>query len=164
MHAMTVVALAMMAFGGTEPAQALSAQPEKGIDIGTVLAFQKLGAEYGGIIPNKFGYVSFVSGFEAAGQGLPGFLLPSREKLNLRVDPIIYGRIPKLPQVDVPFGLDLYETAVADEGLRELAGQKKLIWLSLTQTRVTDGGMKHLKDLQAFVSAAHRYQGHRRRA
>jgi hypothetical protein len=125
----TVIALAVIAFGGSECAAAVSALQEKGIDADTIRSFEELGAVYGGFSMNKFGYVSFVPGTESASRGLPGFSLPSRRELDKRVNPITVGSLPKLPIVNVPFGLDLFGTAVADEGLQQLETfSDRLFW------------------------------------
>jgi hypothetical protein len=61
------------------------------------------------------------------------------------------GKIPKLPQVKVPFGLDLSGTKLTDEGLKELKNHKNLNWLELKDTEVSDVGLKELKDLKNLI-------------
>jgi internalin A len=82
------------------------------------------------------------------------------------------GLLPKLPEPQVPFGLDLTRLPltdrwlvdlrglknlqalnlarrqVTDAGLKELAGLENLQWLSLYDTQVTDAGLKELAALK----------------
>ena len=57
------------------------------------------------------------------------------------------GRVEQLPVPELPFGLDLSDTRVTDAGLKELAGKKSLQLLSLHDTPVTDAGLKELSGL-----------------
>jgi hypothetical protein len=45
------------------------------------------------------------------------------------------GKLPKLPAVKVPFGLDLTGTALSDNNLKELRGFNSLNLLILSQTK-----------------------------
>jgi internalin A len=82
------------------------------------------------------------------------------------------GLLPKLPEPQVPYGLDLTKlpltdrwlvdlrglknlqalnlagTQVTDAGLKELAGLKNLQWLDLSGTQITDAGLKELAGLK----------------
>ncbi|MCI0355580.1 MAG: NAD-dependent epimerase/dehydratase family protein, partial [Acidobacteria bacterium] len=58
------------------------------------------------------------------------------------------GKLPKLPDAAVRFGIDLSWTRVKDEALKELAGLKNLVYLNLGGTRVTDAGLKELAGLK----------------
>ena len=49
----------------------------KPIDAETIAAYEKLGAEYGGIGVLEFGGLRFSPGNEAAAKGLPGFKFPT---------------------------------------------------------------------------------------
>jgi internalin A len=87
------------------------------------------------------------------------------------------GLLPKLPEPEVPYGLDLTKlpltdrwlvdlrelknlqaldlggSQITDAGLKELAGLKNLQWLDLTDTQITDMELKELaglKNLQAL--------------
>jgi|GEM_PF-3417425 len=79
------------------------------------------------------------------------------------------GLLPKLPEPEVPYGLDLTKlpltdrwlvdlrtlknlqaldltgTEVTDAGLKELAGLKNLQWIDLFRTQLTDTGIAELK-------------------
>ena len=57
------------------------------------------------------------------------------------------GGLPKLPPIQVPFGLDLHDTSMKDDGLKELKELKNLTTLLLGNTRVGDAGLKELKHL-----------------
>src|ERR1017187_1790275 len=116
----------------------------KGIDAATVAAYEKLGAEYGGWVKTEYGF-RFQAGRDHAEKGLPGFRF-------VNVFPM------ELPEVAVPFGLDLFQSNVKDAGLKEVARHKNLVALSLYGTYVTDVGMKELaglKNLAALQLAAH---------
>src|SRR5258708_4870904 len=78
----------------------------KGIDAATVAAYEKLGAEYGGWVKED-AFFSFKPGRKRAEDGLPGFR--------------IYGPLPitgTLPEVAVPFGLDLGRKDCTDANLK----------------------------------------------
>jgi hypothetical protein len=79
------------------------------------------------------------------------------------------GLLPKLPEPEVPYGLDLTKlpltdrwlvdlrglknlqalnlagSQITDAGLKELAGLKNLRWVDLTGTKVTDAGVEELR-------------------
>ena len=69
----------------------------KPIDAETIAAYEKLGAKYGGLGENKYGFIEFSQTKDALAKRLPGF----------RISPSSKGILPKLPPVQVPFGLDL---------------------------------------------------------
>ena len=54
----------------------------------------------------------------------------------------VEGRLAKMPAPAPAFALFLSQTAVTDAGLKELAGLKNLQALELYQTQVTDAGLK----------------------
>jgi hypothetical protein len=58
------------------------------------------------------------------------------------------GLLPKLPEPQVPFGLDLTELALTDRWLEDLRGLKNLQALKLTYRRVTGAGLKELAGLK----------------
>jgi internalin A len=107
--------------------------PAKGIDAATVAAYEKLGAVYGGWTKSNLG---FQIGQKHAEEGLPGFAF--------------FETFPKvkLPEVAVPFGLELSMAHVTDAGLKGLAHLKNLTTLELFQTPVTDAGLKELAPLK----------------
>jgi hypothetical protein len=104
-----------------------------GIDPATVAAYEKLGAMYGGWMKRDIGS-TFVPAREYAEKGVPGF--------SLRTFPMA-----KLPDVAVPFGLDLAGSKATDAAMKELAGLKNLGLLNLAGTRITAAGLKDLAAL-----------------
>src|SRR5262249_44844721 len=66
------------------------------------------------------------------------------EKLGGRVD--VDAKLPGKPVV----GVVLSNTAVTDAGLKELKELKNLVFLSLSDTGVTDAGLKELKELKSL--------------
>jgi hypothetical protein len=123
---------------------AAQSKPRKveGIDARTVAAYEKLGAVYGGVVQGRSGFHEFEEGKEAARKGLAGFRFKS----------LADGKLPSLPQVNVPFALDLDFTEVTDAGLKELGSLKSLSFLDLMGTKVTDAGLKHLTGLKNLAS------------
>jgi hypothetical protein len=111
----------------------------QGIDAATVAAYEKLGAKYGGWI-NREGFLEFEAGRQNAERGLPGF--------NFHDAPIP----TKLPQVAVPFGLDLGHTEWTNADLQVLVPLKSLTALSLRSTKVTSAGLKALAPLDNLVA------------
>src|SRR5439155_954434 len=86
------------------------------------------------------GTIWFQPGRDHAEKGLPGFRL---------------ARFPqaKLPEVTVPFGLELNRSDVTDAGLKNLAGLGKLSMLGLRGARgVTDAGLKELSGLKNLAA------------
>ncbi len=110
------------------------------IDAETIAAYMELGAEYGRFRANEFGGSGFSVGQDAAAKGLPGFRLGVSE-----------GKLPKLPPVKVPFGLDLALTEVRDAGLKELKNLDNLTLLHLRGTIVNEARPEELKkDLETL--------------
>src|ERR1043165_4306297 len=107
--------------------------PTKGIDAETVAAYKQLGAKYG--YGSKTGLSFRVGQKNAEEAGLPG---------------VQFKNFPKarLPNVAVPFGLDLAYSDVTDTGLKELAPLTNLTVLNLCATKVTDAGLKELAPLK----------------
>ena len=114
----------------------------KQIDPEIVATYEKLGAKYGSLSLQEFGrgfgLLTFSQGRSNAERGFPSFgfgELPN-------------GKLPKLPLVDVPFGLSLCDSKVTDAGLKELRGLKTIAKLDLAVQSFTDAGIKELKDLK----------------
>ena len=133
--AVAVTGLGLASAKADEPAKYKPIDPE------TVAAYEKLGAEYGEFEVTEFGAVTFSTGIDAAAKKLPGFCLAERPDRML----------PKLPAVQVPFGLTLYDTGVKAEGLKELKDLKNLTTLVLAK-RMKDAGLKELKDLKNLTT------------
>jgi Leucine-rich repeat (LRR) protein len=138
MQALLKIALSgwvvLLAFAAT----AVQGQEKKvagnGIDAATVAAYEKLGAIYGGWAKGDVDRL-FQAGQKHAEEGVPGFLFRTFPK-------------SKFPTVDVPFGLDFFQSDATDAGLKELAHLKNLAKLSLMFTKVTDAGLKELAPLK----------------
>jgi hypothetical protein len=108
------------------------------IDDATVVAYEKLGAEYGGWV--KSGLARFFqAGRDSAEKGVRGFRFRNFSK-------------GKLPEVMVPFGLDLSGSKVNQSGLKELTTLKNLVVLDLRNTQVTDAALKELAGLENLTS------------
>jgi internalin A len=58
------------------------------------------------------------------------------------------GLLPKLPEPQVPFGLDLTRLPLTDRWLVDLRGLKNLQALNLAERQVTDAGLKELAGLK----------------
>jgi hypothetical protein len=56
------------------------------------------------------------------------------------------GLLPKLPEPEVPFGLDLTKLPLTDRWLVDLRGLKNLQALNLAGRQITDAGLKELAD------------------
>lgn len=80
------------------------------------------------------------------------FKEPIGEYQGFRFEMLDEGRLPKLPIVNVPFGLDLHNTKLTDDGMKELKTHTRLVWLDLRKTSITDSGLKELKDLKRLFS------------
>lgn len=116
-----------------------SADQRKGIDPATIAAYEKLGAEYGGC-QNAAIFGSFGVGPKLAEQGIPGFRFKKKFPNA------------KLPEVAVPFVLDLSDSDVTDAGLKGLTHLKNLTALMLWGTKVTDAGLKELAPLKNLTA------------
>ncbi len=114
----------------------------KPIDAVTIAAYEKLGFHYCEFEVQPFGFIKSFPGEEETGKRLPGIQF-------LHLDDTL---LPKLPPIEVPFGLSLGNTKVTDAGLKELKGLKNLTTLELMWTPVTDVGLKELKDLKNLES------------
>ncbi|HEV3438678.1 MAG TPA: sigma-70 family RNA polymerase sigma factor, partial [Gemmata sp.] len=111
------------------------------IDPETIAAYENLRAVYGAIDVTDSGPIWFLPGNEAAMKGVPGFNLVSLPD----------GMLGKLPPVQVPFGLDLYNLQLTDANLKELKEINNLTALILDGyrgTQLTDVSLKELKDLK----------------
>jgi hypothetical protein len=107
--------------------QAINPPPAKRIDPETILAYEKLGAQFGGFVKDD---PLFRPGPENAEKGVPAFQFPFNFAMT------------KLPDVAVLFGLDIGQREITDANLKEIAGLKNLSILSLWHTQVKDGGGK----------------------
>jgi hypothetical protein len=114
----------------------------KPIPAETVAAYEKIGAKHVGFRIGADGFYVFRPQMAPSPKDLPGFALypPARVKGKVQND-------PELPQVDVPFGLDLTATHVTDKGLAAIKGLKHLTALSLGAKQITDAGLTELRGL-----------------
>ncbi len=122
---------------GQPPLQQIGQEKEPagtGIDEATVNAYLKLGGNYG-FWPENWSGMSV--GPTYAGRGTPGFRFFAQE-----------FPAAALPDVEVPFCLDLAKTGVKDIDLKRLAALKNLTKLSLIDTKITDLGLKELRPLR----------------
>ena len=112
---------------------------KKGIDAETIAAYEKLGAVYGAFTKDENTSTFFMPGHKYADKGLPAFA---------------FAKFPqaKLPEVAVPFGLNLSYVKMTPAELKSLAGLKNLTELNLASTQVTDLGLKELAGLQDLTT------------
>lgn len=102
-----------------------------------VAAWKKAGAYSGWAGVNALGYLQFgVSGKSMSGF-VPAFQF-KQWKPRLMVD---------LPAPEQEFGLELANSQMTDDGMRELSRFKHLHSLKLGYTNVTDAGLQHLAGL-----------------
>jgi hypothetical protein len=112
------------------------AQAPKELDLKVVEAWKKAGAIVGWYGQDRtFGGWRFLEAEPKDPAALPAFHWGSNFK---------HGVILKLPAPSVPFALDLGLAHVADAGLKEVAGLKRLKYLHLAGTKVTDAGVADL--------------------
>jgi RNA polymerase sigma factor (sigma-70 family) len=115
----------------------------QGIDPATVVAYERLGAIYGTM--GTLTDLEFRIGRDQAEEGLPGFRFP-------------FNPSSKLPEVAVPFGLDLSKSfrqprPVTAAELKNLAGLKNLIALNLAGTpSEANAGLKDLAGLKYLTA------------
>ncbi len=112
-----------------------------------VTAWKEAGAVVGWLRPMLSGFHSFVGEKEGKPGDLPAFLFRRTNRLEVRD---LNHLLVKLPIPATAFGLDLSETEVTDAGLKELAGLKSLQTLNLSYTLVTDAGLKELAGLKSL--------------
>jgi Leucine-rich repeat (LRR) protein len=106
------------------------------IDPDTIAAYRKIGGDYGGWVTDGHGKIMpYVPGPEVAAKGTPGFRFLSFPDA-------------KLPEVAVPFGLDLSVLDITDQHLKGLAHLKNLTALDLRARSITDAGLKELLPLK----------------
>jgi Leucine-rich repeat (LRR) protein len=126
----------------------------------TTEAYKKLGADYYVFTANEFGYPLGNHATGAVSKGLPGFRYWGLQKGGIPGCPPVYAPLPTLPQVNVPFGLDLSQSGpdrfgqnqgVKDADLKELTNLNHLTMLNLSWTAVTDTGMKELAKLKQLT-------------
>jgi serine protease inhibitor len=109
-----------------------------------VAEYKKLGAIYGTahVADQRLFHFSIRTlSFSDSRIGLPAFRFPQLPD----------EKLPNLPQVQVPFGLEFSSTPltqVTDAGLKRLKDLKTLATLNLFGTPVTDAGLKELKELK----------------
>jgi RNA polymerase sigma factor (sigma-70 family) len=113
----------------------------KPIDPETIAAYEKLGGIHGGFELEDNVDCKLVPGKEADGKHLPGFQFVSSD-----------GSLPKLPPVNVPFGLYLGWRELTDKNLEELKSLENLTTLILIGAQVTDEGLRQLKDLKNLTT------------
>ena len=101
----------------------------------TIAAYEKLGAKSVWFGVNRYGFYEISSQSE-----LPGFIFQNLPN----------GKLPKLPAVSVPFGLNLRRSYVTDEAMAELKDLTNLTALDLATTSVSNAGLKPLKDLKSL--------------
>ena len=58
--------------------------------------------------------------------------------------------------------LNLHDTKITDEGLKELAKLQELEVLGLTNTQITDAGLKEVEDAEARTALLAQHPNHRR--
>ena len=133
--------IAILCLGCLVPTLRADDPKTKSIDAGTISAYEKIGAKYGGFFVDKTGFLLFGAGEKAAGLWTPGFGF---------TEELPGGKLPKLPPVDVPFGLIFVQSGLSDEGLKELKELKNLKFLNLTGTVVTNEGLKEMKNLKSL--------------
>lgn len=116
----------------------------KPVEVETIAAYKKIGAVYGGFAPLGHGVACFSVGKHLAAERgyMPGFYFD--EKLE--------GKLPKLPEVVVPFGLVFVSTKLSEADLKELKVLKNLTCLYLSQTNITGPGLNELKDLKNLTT------------
>lgn len=73
---------------------------------------------------------------------------PKKIIYGYRFEKLQDGKLPRIPEVKIPFGLQLNGAELTDEGLKELKQQKNLTFLNLKDNDVTDAGLKELKDFK----------------
>ena len=129
------------------PAVPIPDEAKRGpIDPETIAAYEKLGAVYGGFDVSVYGYPEFFPGKEAATKRLPGFQFAK-----------LPAALPKLPPVQVSFGIYLGDGglrsiwAVELTGLNELKDLKNLDSLYLRHTKTSDAELKVLLDLPSLT-------------
>lgn len=107
----------------------------KPIDAETIEAYKKIGAIHGGFKTSPNHLTAFSFGKEAAENGLPGF------SFNRSKD----RKLTKLPASSVPFGLVL--KGATDAEMPALSELKNLAAIALTDSQITEKGLKDLKNL-----------------
>src|ERR1700722_17083679 len=114
-------------------------QPPEPLPADVVAAWEKAGAETGGMAPTPYGFMAFRAGGEGKEGEAPAFRFKEWRG----------GMLSELPPPGQAFGLDLGFTKVTDAGLKELAGFKQLQALNLVGCKgLTDAGAKELAGLR----------------
>ncbi len=124
------------------PSEADESPKYKPIDRETIAAYEKLGAFSGGFEIRAFASLQFFAGKRGAAKRLPGFDLV----------PLNDGSLPKLPPVQVSFGIRFHNTKLTDRGVKKLKDLKNLIALGLYGTQVTDVGLTELTELKNLTT------------
>jgi hypothetical protein len=114
--------------------------PPKPLPDDIVKAWKDAGADVGWSMLTTYGALRFVEKPEVG--AIPAF----------RLGPWRAGMVAKLPVPEAPFGLDLYNTEVTDDGLKELSNLRNLTTLNLSRTNVTDAGLKELANLKNLTT------------
>src|SRR5262249_2862621 len=97
------------------PAPKVPTSPDP--DQATIAAFAKAGASYFRLVRDKDGEPGMESPRKAKGRGLPAFRF--RQQGNAET-------LVRLPEVGVPFALELDATEAGERGLQRVVGFKKL--------------------------------------
>lgn len=121
------------------PTQADEPKEPKPLPKDVTDAWKKAGAEVGWYDQTRYGATHFAVRNASNPGEIPAF----------RLKEWTAGTLPKLPQPDAPFMLDLVSVSskVTDDTLGDIAGFKNLRALSLIGTSVTEKGIKQLSDL-----------------
>lgn len=106
----------------------------KGVEPGIVAEYEKLGGVYGGWAKGYDDVVVFQKGSVNAEIGLPGFQFSIFPK-------------DKLPEIAVPFGLELAKSDMTDARLKDLSHLRNLIRLDLDPGKVTDVSLRTLREI-----------------
>ena len=112
-------------------------EPKTTPSAATIASYKAIGARYGGWIQVTSGF-QFKYGDKFADAGVPGFSFKTFPKVDL-------------PNVIIPFGIELGYSDVTDVGLSRLAHLKNLTMLSLVDTRITDIGVKEISGLKQLT-------------
>jgi hypothetical protein len=104
-------------------------------------AWAAAGAEIGWMrIGERYTLLTFVPRDQGQKGDIPAFRLRGWQA----------GLLPKLPEPQVPFGLDLTKLPLTDRWLVDLRGLKNLQALDLAGRQITDAGLKELAGLKSL--------------
>ncbi|MCE9532925.1 MAG: hypothetical protein K8T89_17645 [Planctomycetes bacterium] len=132
------------AIGDSDPKPVKSVNKEPrfdGIDARTLAEYEKIGGQHVLFLDpsqNSLGLPSVVPASGETRKGLPGFSLVGR------------GKLPTLPTVDVPFGIQL--DLANDVDLKQLKNVPNLTWIVFTNWRGSNASMKDLAELKNLTA------------